>query len=132
MYILQAATSKLLNLADLNATSGNFGFRGEALASISEVSLLEILTRTYGRANGYCKVLKVWNVDNFLPFIHNCYFVLQHNIAVIDASFATLTFLYLWQGCKCLYLGIDDDRKEVGTSGNNNLVNPTVAWFIFF
>ncbi|CAI8588467.1 unnamed protein product [Vicia faba] len=71
------ATSKFLNLADLNTTSENFGFRGEALASISEVSLLEIVTRAYGRPNGYKKVLK---------------------------------------GCKCLYLGIDDDRKEVGTT----------------
>lgn len=71
------ATSKFLNLADLNATSENFGFRGEALASISEVSLLEIVTRAYGRPNGYRKVLK---------------------------------------GCKCIYLGIDDDRKEVGTT----------------
>ncbi|RDX87164.1 DNA mismatch repair protein MLH3, partial [Mucuna pruriens] len=71
------ATSKFLNLVDLNATSENFGFRGEALASISEVSLLEIMTRTYGRPNGYRKVLK---------------------------------------GCKCLYLSIDDDRKEVGTT----------------
>lgn len=60
MYIVQAATSKLHSLASLNDTSGNFGFRGEALASISEVSLLEILTRTFGRANGYRKLLKVW------------------------------------------------------------------------
>lgn len=59
MHIDQAATSKFLNLADLNATNGNFGFRGEALASISEVSLLEIVTRAYGRPNGYRKVLKV-------------------------------------------------------------------------
>nr|KYP66578.1 DNA mismatch repair protein mutL [Cajanus cajan] len=71
------ATSKFLNLVDLNAVSENFGYHGEALASISEVSLLEIVTRTFGRPNGYRKVLK---------------------------------------GCKCLYLGIDDDRKEVGTT----------------
>ncbi|KAL9328310.1 hypothetical protein ACSQ67_003313 [Phaseolus vulgaris] len=71
------ATSKFLNLVDLNVTSENFGFRGEALASISDVSVLEIVTRTHGRPNGYQKVLK---------------------------------------GCKCLYLGIDDDRKEVGTT----------------
>ncbi|CAJ1930674.1 unnamed protein product [Sphenostylis stenocarpa] len=82
MYSEQAATSKFLNLVDLNATSENFGFRGESLASISEVSLLEIVTRTHGRPNGYQKVLK---------------------------------------GCKCIYLGIDDDddRKEVGTTGSN-------------
>ncbi|KAK7367190.1 hypothetical protein VNO80_09199 [Phaseolus coccineus] len=71
------ATSKFLNLVDLNVASENFGFRGEALASISDVSVLEIVTRTHGRPNGYQKVLK---------------------------------------GCKCLYLGIDDDRKEVGTT----------------
>lgn len=59
MYIEQAATSKFLNLVDLNASSENFGFRGEVLASISEVSLLEIVTKTYGRPNGYRKVLKV-------------------------------------------------------------------------
>lgn len=66
MHICQAATSKFLNLADLNTTSENFGFRGEALASISEVSLLEIVTRAYGRPNGYRKVLKVRITSNIL------------------------------------------------------------------
>ncbi|XP_031269217.1 DNA mismatch repair protein MLH3 isoform X2 [Pistacia vera] len=71
------ATSKLQHLADMDAASRTFGYRGEALASISDVSLLEIMTKAYGRPNGYCKVMK---------------------------------------GSKCLYLGIDDDRKEVGTT----------------
>ncbi|KAK7816296.1 dna mismatch repair protein mlh3 [Quercus suber] len=71
------ATSKFHQLADMDAASGCFGFRGEALASISDVSLLEIVTKAYGRPNGYRKVIK---------------------------------------GCKCLYLEIDDDRKNVGTA----------------
>jgi DNA mismatch repair protein MLH3 len=66
LFIFQAATSKFLNLADLNTTSENFGFRGEALASISEVSLLEIVTRAYGKPNGYKKVLKVGIISNVL------------------------------------------------------------------
>lgn len=71
------ATSKFYQLADMDAASGCFGFRGEALASISDVSLLEIVTKAYGRPNGYRKVIK---------------------------------------GCKCLYLEIDDDMKNVGTT----------------
>ncbi|XP_059437767.1 DNA mismatch repair protein MLH3 isoform X3 [Corylus avellana] len=73
------ATSKFHQLADMDAAGGSFGFRGEALASISDVSLLEITTKAYGRPNGYRKVIK---------------------------------------GCKCLYLGIDNDRKDVGTTVN--------------
>ncbi|KDO71495.1 hypothetical protein CISIN_1g0005861mg, partial [Citrus sinensis] len=73
------ATSKLGHLADMDDATGigTFGFRGEALASISDVSLLEIITKAHGRPNGYRKVMK---------------------------------------GSKCLYLGIDDERKDVGTT----------------
>uniref|UniRef100_A0A5B7BWE8 Putative DNA mismatch repair protein MLH3 isoform X1 n=2 Tax=Davidia involucrata TaxID=16924 RepID=A0A5B7BWE8_DAVIN len=71
------ATSKLDQLADMDDATGSFGFRGETLGSISDVSLLEIVTKAHGRPNGYRKVMK---------------------------------------GCKCLYLGIDDDRQDVGTT----------------
>ncbi|KAG6646331.1 hypothetical protein CIPAW_07G002300 [Carya illinoinensis] len=73
------ATSKFHQLADMDDASGSFGFRGEALASISDVSVLEIVTKAFGRPNGYRKVIK---------------------------------------GCKCIYLGIDSDRKEAGTTVN--------------
>lgn len=55
-------TSKFHDLIDMDAKGGTFGFRGEALASISDVSLVEIITRACGRANGYRKVLKVQKV----------------------------------------------------------------------
>jgi len=42
-------------LVDLNITNENFSFRGEALVSISDISVLEIVTRAYGRPNGYQK-----------------------------------------------------------------------------
>ncbi|KAF5958745.1 hypothetical protein HYC85_005970 [Camellia sinensis] len=71
------ATSKVDQLANTNAISGSFGYRGEALSSISDVSLLEVITKAHGRPNGYRKVMK---------------------------------------GLKCLYLGIDDGRQDVGTT----------------
>ncbi|KAF8405555.1 hypothetical protein HHK36_010462 [Tetracentron sinense] len=52
------ATSKLHCLAEMDASTGSFGFRGEALGSLSDVSLLEIITKARGRPNGYCKVMK--------------------------------------------------------------------------
>ncbi|XP_022158273.1 DNA mismatch repair protein MLH3 isoform X5 [Momordica charantia] len=70
-------TSKFHDLIDMDAKGRTFGFRGESLASISDVSLVEIITKTCGRANGYRKVMK---------------------------------------GCKCLYLGVDDDMEDVGTT----------------
>lgn len=71
------ATSKFDQMVDKDTNNGSFGSRGEALASISDVSLLEIVTKACGRPNGYRKVMK---------------------------------------GSKCLYLGICDDRKEMGTT----------------
>ncbi|PON82743.1 DNA mismatch repair protein [Trema orientale] len=71
------ATSKYDHLADKDTETRSFGFRGEALASISDVSLLEVVTKASGRPNGYRKVMK---------------------------------------GSKCLYLGIYDDKKDVGTT----------------
>nr|XP_043633823.1 DNA mismatch repair protein MLH3 [Erigeron canadensis] len=71
------ATSKFEQLAGMNTVPESFGFRGEALSSISDVSLLEVVTKAHGMPNGYRKVIK---------------------------------------GCKCLYLGIDDDRQDVGTT----------------
>lgn len=46
----------------MDAATGSFGFRGEALGSISDVSLLEIVTKTQGRPNGYRKVMKAWTL----------------------------------------------------------------------
>ncbi|XP_016560367.1 DNA mismatch repair protein MLH3 isoform X1 [Capsicum annuum] len=71
------ATSKYSNSDDMHAFPTSFGFKGEALNSISDVSLLEIVSKIQGRPNGYRKVLK-------------------------DG--------------KCLYLGIDDSRQDVGTT----------------
>ncbi|KAG5529979.1 hypothetical protein RHGRI_030372 [Rhododendron griersonianum] len=74
------ATSKFDQLTETDAVTRSFGFRGEALSSISDVSLLEVITKAHGRPNGYRKVVK---------------------------------------GCKCLYLGIDDVRQDVGTTGSS-------------
>ncbi|VVB10172.1 unnamed protein product [Arabis nemorensis] len=72
------ATSKFHDFTNVvESASEGFGFRGEALASISDISLLEITTKAVGRPNGYQKVMK---------------------------------------GSKCLHLGIDDDRKDFGTT----------------
>ena len=49
-------------MSEIDAATGSFGFRGEALGSISDVSLLEIVTKTHGRPNGYRKVMKAWTL----------------------------------------------------------------------
>ncbi|KAL0739477.1 hypothetical protein Bca4012_015687 [Brassica carinata] len=52
------ATSKFHDFTNVEVASESFGFRGEALASISDISLLEITTKAVGRPNGYRKVMK--------------------------------------------------------------------------
>ncbi|XP_019054912.1 PREDICTED: DNA mismatch repair protein MLH3 isoform X2 [Nelumbo nucifera] len=71
------ATSKLPSLAEIDVSMGSYGFQGEALGSLSDISLLEIITKARGRPSGYRKVIK---------------------------------------GCKCLYLGLDESRQDVGTT----------------
>ncbi|CAH8315012.1 unnamed protein product [Eruca vesicaria subsp. sativa] len=71
------ATSKFQDFINVETASESFGFRGEALASISDISLMEITSKAVGKPNGYRKVMK---------------------------------------GSKCLHLGIDDGRKDSGTT----------------
>lgn len=52
------ATSKI---QDTGANGEVLGFRGEALASLSDVSLLEIRTKARGMPNAYCKIMKGLN-----------------------------------------------------------------------
>lgn len=60
IFALYEATSKFELLAGMNTVPESFGFRGEALSSISDVSLLEVSTKAHGMPNGYRKVIKVW------------------------------------------------------------------------
>lgn len=53
-----AATSKLRHYHENDNFVGSFGFRGEVLCSIADISLVEIVTRVQGRPNGYRKVMK--------------------------------------------------------------------------
>ncbi|KAL6521458.1 hypothetical protein OROGR_018027 [Orobanche gracilis] len=52
------ATSKIDHLALMDTGSENLDFHGEALCSISDASLLEIVTKARGKPNGYRKIMK--------------------------------------------------------------------------
>ncbi|KAG0465893.1 hypothetical protein HPP92_020057 [Vanilla planifolia] len=52
------ATSKIPNVADIASTMETLGFRGEALASLSNISLVEIRSKACGQPNAYCKIIK--------------------------------------------------------------------------
>lgn len=88
----------------------NFGLNGEALASLSDISVVEVRTKARGRPNSYCKIIKasskLW-ISSLLCILF-IYTLLMH-----------LNFLLsIAQGSKCLHLGIDDQREVVGTTGN--------------
>ncbi|XP_072973174.1 DNA mismatch repair protein MLH3 isoform X2 [Typha angustifolia] len=52
------ATSKYHLMHGEESSTGNLGFRGEALSSLSDISLVEIRTKARGRPNAYCKIIK--------------------------------------------------------------------------
>ena len=58
---LRHATSKLRNAEDLAAIS-TMGFRGEALAAISSVSRIELMTKTAGSLSGTSLMLEAGNI----------------------------------------------------------------------
>ncbi|XP_021752839.1 DNA mismatch repair protein MLH3-like isoform X2 [Chenopodium quinoa] len=51
-------TSKLRHIHEKDNLEESFGFRGEVLCSIADISLVEVVTRVQGRPNGYRKVMK--------------------------------------------------------------------------
>ncbi|KAF2917424.1 DNA mismatch repair protein MLH3 [Oryza sativa Japonica Group] len=53
------ATSKFHNvMVDGEPSSRSFGLNGEALASLSDISVVEVRTKARGRPNSYCKIIK--------------------------------------------------------------------------
>ena len=64
---LRHATSKLKDEAGLEAIS-TFGFRGEALAAVSSVSHMEIISREKGSAEGIKLELDAGEISEMLPF----------------------------------------------------------------
>ncbi|XP_047049476.1 DNA mismatch repair protein MLH3-like [Lolium rigidum] len=53
------ATSKFHDvMGDVESSSRSFGSNGEALASLSDISVVEVRTKARGRPNSYCKIIK--------------------------------------------------------------------------
>lgn len=53
------ATSKFHDImGDAESSSRSFGLNGEALASLSDISVVEVRTKARGRPNSYCKIIK--------------------------------------------------------------------------
>ncbi|KAG0629472.1 hypothetical protein M758_1G106400 [Ceratodon purpureus] len=55
---LRHATSKLRTLDELEAGVKTLGFRGEALSSLSDISILEVTSKVQGCPHTFCKIMK--------------------------------------------------------------------------
>ncbi|XP_023157456.1 DNA mismatch repair protein MLH3 isoform X3 [Zea mays] len=51
-------TSKFHVMVDEELSFRSFGLNGEALASLSDISVVEVRTKARGRPNSYCKIIK--------------------------------------------------------------------------
>jgi DNA mismatch repair ATPase MutL len=58
-------------MVDGEPSSRSFGLNGEALASLSDISVVEVRTKARGRPNSYCKIIKVVYTLNLLKAQHN-------------------------------------------------------------
>ncbi|WOL05315.1 DNA mismatch repair protein MLH3 [Canna indica] len=52
------ATSRSSFLDDMEASHHGLGFKGEALLSLSDISIVEVRTKARGKPNAYCKIIK--------------------------------------------------------------------------
>lgn len=55
---LWTATSKYHLINEAEHDTGKVSFKGEALSSLSDISLVEVRTKARGRPNAYCKIIK--------------------------------------------------------------------------
>ncbi|XP_073102954.1 DNA mismatch repair protein MLH3 isoform X1 [Elaeis guineensis] len=52
------ATSKFGLMDDIESSTKSLGCRGEALGSLSDISVVEVRTKARGKPNAYCKIIK--------------------------------------------------------------------------
>lgn len=73
------ATSKLGLMGDIESSTKSLGFRGEALGSLADVSLVEVRTKARGKPNAYHKIIKACIFFGFWKFL----WILKWNIVLL-------------------------------------------------